>query len=78
MRNLVTIIFIMAFLPCIGQSFIESESFISDNVIEKNFGLPTVRRTGGGSKILVQYEGNWTNEMKGAFEYACKKATPMF
>ncbi len=34
--------------------------------------VPAVRRIGGGTKFIVTYEGDWTNEMKGAFEYACK------
>ncbi len=36
------------------------------------FDLPVVRRINGGTVINVTYEGDWTYEMKGAFEYACK------
>lgn len=34
--------------------------------------LPDVRVINSGSKILVDYEGEWTEDMKGAFEYAAK------
>lgn len=51
---------------------IEDYSYSSDRVIKKDLALPIVRTTSGGTKIIVEYDGNWTNEMKGAFEYACK------
>lgn len=31
-----------------------------------------MREIKGGTKFLITYEGEWNNEMKGAFEYACK------
>lgn len=34
--------------------------------------LPDVRVINSGSKILVDYEGEWTEDMKGAFGYATK------
>lgn len=34
--------------------------------------LPDVRVINSGSKILVDYEGEWTEDMKGAFGYAAK------
>lgn len=55
-----------------GQDINEIESFVSNNVVSKNYGLPIIRNIYGGTKIIVEFQGNWTNEMKGAFEYACK------
>lgn len=54
------------------ENTIESESYISNETISKNITLPLVRNVYGGTKILVTYTGNWTNEMIGAFEYACR------
>ncbi len=34
--------------------------------------LPDYRTIASGSKIVVEYEGEWPEEMKGAFEYAAK------
>lgn len=40
---------------------------------EKILHLPIVRNINGGTIINVEYVGDkWTNESKGAFEYACK------
>lgn len=55
-----------------AQNHIEDESYVSNAYIPKNFDLPIVRKVYGGTKIKVEYEGDWTNEMKGAVEYACK------
>lgn len=57
---------------CIGQNDIETESYASNDVIVKNFGLPVVREVYGGTKIVVDFEGNWSYDMKGAFKYACE------
>lgn len=34
--------------------------------------MPDVRILNSGSKILVEYQGEWPEDMKGAFEYAAK------
>lgn len=34
--------------------------------------MPDVRILNSGSKILVEYQGEWTEDMRGAFEYAAK------
>ena len=64
------------FLSCthmvFGQDSIESYSYVSDEIVEQTYGLPIVRSVGGGTKIVVEYQGNWHEDMKGAFEYACK------
>ena len=57
---------------CIGQNDVEVESYVSNDVIVKNFGLPVVREVYGGTKIVVDFEGNWSYDMKGAFKYACE------
>lgn len=55
-----------------GQNLDEVYSYGFDEYIEKCLDLPVVREISGGTVFRVKYEGNWTNEMKGAFEYACK------
>ncbi len=55
-----------------GQRADESYSYASETYIEKHLDLPIVRKLAGGTIFNVTYEGTWTNEMKGAFEYACK------
>ena len=47
-------------------------SYLLDEYLEICSDVPALRRIGGGTKFIVTYEGDWTNEMKGAFEYACK------
>lgn len=59
-------------LPTLAQEELEDISYSSEQVVTKKFGLPIVRPVYGGTKIIPIFEGNWTNEMKGAFEYACK------
>ncbi len=55
-----------------SQSLEEFYSYGFDEYIEKCTDLPIVRTINGGTVFRVTYEGDWTNEMKGAFEYACK------
>lgn len=55
-----------------GQEYLESEAYASDGTVSKEVRLPVVRTVYGGTKIIPEFEGDWTNEMKGAFEYACK------
>lgn len=55
-----------------NYSYNDLESFASDDYIERHTDIPVVRNIMGGTVIRVTYEGEWTNEMKGAFEYACK------
>ena len=59
-------------MPLQGQEYVEDVSVLSEAVVPKELNLPIVRTVYGGTKIIPIYEGNWTNEMKGAFEYACK------
>lgn len=55
-----------------GQEQIEDFSYSSENVVDKKIGLPIVRPIYGGTKIIPTFVGNWTKEMEGAFEYACR------
>lgn len=73
-KRIITIIYATTvFLSVFGQeNVIETESCISDETISKDITLPLVRNVYGGTKILVTYRGNWTYEMIGAFEYACR------
>lgn len=50
----------------------ERVSFVSDDYIKKWVDVPSVRSINGGTVFKVKYEGEWSNDMKGAFEYACK------
>lgn len=47
-------------------------SYVLDEYMGISSDVPAKRKIGGGTKFIVTYEGDWTNEMKGAFEYACK------
>ena len=47
-------------------------SYVLDEYRGSCLDVPTKRKIGGGTKFIVTYEGDWTNDMKGAFEYACK------
>lgn len=47
-------------------------SYVLDEYRGNCLDVPTKRKIGGGTKFIVTYEGDWTNDMKGAFEYACK------
>lgn len=49
-----------------------TSSYVLDEYLGISSDVPAIRRIGGGTKFIVTYEGDWTNEMKGAFEYACK------
>ena len=56
-----------------GQGiWIENENIAVDDFFSNETDIPDVRKLNGGTKILVTYEGNWPEEMKGAFEYAVK------
>ena len=59
-------------LPMTAQEIVEQDSYGLEQYIEKCSDLPIVRKINGGTIFKITYEGNWTNEMKGAFEYACK------
>lgn len=55
-----------------AQSIDEITAYVSGNYIEKRIDIPIVRDINGGTVFKINYEGEWDNEMKGAFEYACK------
>lgn len=56
----------------LSQNELEVYSYASDEYLDIFHDLPVVREINGGTVIRITYEGDWTNEMKGAFEYACK------
>lgn len=72
MKNVLLLFFMLCFYPVIAQNVVEDYTYVSDCVVEQTYGLPVVRTVGGGTKIIVDYQGNWSEDMKGAFEYACK------
>lgn len=51
---------------------IENYTYGTDVVSEECHPLPYSREITGGTIILCNYVGDWTEDMKGAFEYACK------
>lgn len=55
-----------------GQVLIEDEIVLSESSSHFQFGLPIKRKIFGGTKLIVDFQGAWTNEMKGAFDYACR------
>lgn len=69
---------ILMFVSCLsiqtvwGQDSVDELSYASDDACVKLHGLPVVRTIHGGTKIIPHFEGNWSMEMRGAFEYACK------
>ena len=70
-------LFVMLFLGLVNmlaysQSHMEGVSFVSDDYIKKWADVPVVRSINGGTVFKIKYEGEWSNDMKGAFEYACK------
>lgn len=59
-------------LHLLAQTDFETETFANDTYYGTSVNLPIIREIKGGTKFIITYEGTWTNEMKGAFEYACK------
>lgn len=73
MRKILILAIISLIIPKLkSQIVVETETYTVDEYMEKCTELPIVREIRGGTKFVVTYEGDWTNEMKSAFEYACK------
>lgn len=72
MRKLFTMYACLVVLAIKGQIYDGIYSYGMDEYIEKSTDLPIVRKVNGGTVFRITYIGNWTNDMKGAFEYACK------
>lgn len=64
--------FLVVGLFAFGQEQNEIESYGIDQYVEKCQNFPVVRKINGGTVFNITYEGTWNNDMKGAFEYACK------
>ena len=62
----------LCFLNTNAQEDSVDISYVSDDVVLKDFDLPIVRPYRGGAVIIPTFEGSWSNDMKGAFEYACR------
>lgn len=54
------------------KNTISSESYASEDFKGVNIEMPGYREINSGAKFLVTYEGDWPEEMRGAFEYAIK------
>jgi hypothetical protein len=76
MKQLKILFAIVGLTACISgvnaQTYDEIDGYVSNSSIVSVADLPIVREINGGTVFNVQYSGNWTAEMKGAFEYACK------
>lgn len=72
MKKLLTNIVLLLTFGITHADIPEIYTYALDDYVEDVCELPIVRKINGGTKINVTYEGAWTNEMKGAFEYACK------
>lgn len=72
MRTVLLILLQVFIGGTMAQNAMEEDIYVSDNSVVQTYGLPTVRSVGGGTKLLASYEGEWSDDMKGAFEYACK------
>lgn len=73
MKNLLLIFLFLTFhVSIFSQEIIELDSYGSDKYVGTHVDLLTKREINGGTVFHISYEGNWDNDMKGAFEYACK------
>ena len=50
----------------------EFYAYYQDAQLDTCSSLKVKRVINGGTKILVSFNGNWDEDMKGAFRYACK------
>lgn len=72
MRKFMSCLLLLCSLYCSAQDLYEQENYVYTECVPMDYRQPIVRRVYGGTKIVVEYKGNWTSEMKGAFDYACK------
>lgn len=73
MRNiLVLYMSVLSAIVMCAQNEVETYSYAHDNYIEMRSDIPVIRSINGGTVFNITYEGNWSFEMQGAFEYACK------
>jgi len=54
------------------SNIIECENFANKVLKDITIQMPDYREINGGTKFIVTYSGSWSEEMKGAFEYAVK------
>lgn len=55
-----------------AQDYTEEQSNIWSTPVFYNSRMKEVREINGGTVFRISYEGEWTPELKGAFEYAAK------
>ena len=72
MKKICLIVALLSSISCHAQVSYEAYNETYDQYLGTCIDLPLVRKTAGGTVFQVTYEGNWTEDMKGAFEYACK------
>ena len=60
------------FVSLHAQDDDEFYTFHQDLLIDTCINLNVMREIKGGTKIIVTFTGNWDEDMKGAFRYACK------
>ncbi|MDE6115669.1 MAG: hypothetical protein K2G49_11475 [Muribaculum sp.] len=74
MKKIITLLFTLMLFgnKLVAVTDLEFYTFAPDSYIEKCTDIPVVRNINGGTVFNVTYEGPWSKEMMGAFEYACK------
>lgn len=69
--------FLLLLLATFATFSQNSNTMTSDNFVSQVFSnvfieMPDYRETNSGSKLVINFEGEWPAEMQGAFEYAVK------
>lgn len=74
MKRMLLSLFIIGAFLCQAQTTntITNENYANEVFKGVNIVLPNYRQINSGSKLVVTYEGDWPEEMVGAFEYAAK------
>ncbi len=72
-KSIITSLFaLLATAAVQAQGYTNFYSDISNNLLNQCHGLTAERIVRGGTKIVVDFQGEWTEDMKGAFNYACE------
>lgn len=83
MRALLLVVMLVATLASTARKSIEIYNYGADDLesamsprlavaAAPNCTISEIRPIGGGTKFRITYGGEWTEEMRGAFEYACR------
>ena len=72
LRMSCVVVLLATYISGIAQTVVTVETIASDEIVPYIEDIEVVRQIKGGTVFQIKYEGSWTLEMKGAFEYACK------